>query len=230
MHLRLLRLVVAVVLGASGALMWAASWQRWAGSCAGAEACGLRQDHLYDFLPPAAPWAPAGSAALLGGLSLLVLALAFPLLPWALTGRRPGPVSVVVLVASELALVAVGVATLRSGLAGAVVAPVLGGLSTAVWMIGPPVLCVRFAVAAGGWARAAAILLVLAAPLVAALTYAIGEYDTRPWWEAVSGAFTIAAALCLVVAAARQPGSPPHPDSAVRHAPRTGATTGPSVA
>lgn len=204
MRRRVLRLVAALALVASGVLLFAASWQRW-GSCSGAEACAARQDHLVDFLPPTEPWVPVGSAAQLAGLSLLAFALALPLLPWALDPRRPGPVTAVVLVASELAVVAVGVAVLRSGLSGAVVAPVLGGWTLGAWVFGPPVLFVRFAVSARGWARATPVLLFLASPLVASLTYAIGDYDTRPWWEAVSGSFTAAAGLCLLVAAAWGP-------------------------
>ena len=78
MRLRMVTLWVAVVLGASGVLLIAASWQRWAGSCDGADECLLRQDHLYDFLPPAEPWQQAGSAAQLGGLALLILGSRLP--------------------------------------------------------------------------------------------------------------------------------------------------------
>jgi hypothetical protein len=86
---------------------------------------------------------------------------------------------------------------------------VLGGWSLGAWLIGPPVLLVSFAIGARGWARAASVLLVLASPLVASLTYAIGDYDARPWWEAVSGSITAAAGVCLLVAAAwRQDRSP----------------------
>ena len=91
---RMLRVLTGIGLGGAGALMFAASWQRWAGACTGpsgsARACEVREDHLYDFLPPLEPWEPTGSAAELGGLSLLVFALVLPLLPWALTARRPG--------------------------------------------------------------------------------------------------------------------------------------------
>ena len=207
MRLRMLRVGVGLLLGASGALMYAASWQRWAGPCSDgwtAEACLLRQDHLFDFLLPTEPWEPAGGAAGLAGLSLLVFALALPVLPWALTGRRPGPFSAIALVLSEIALVAVGVATLRSGLSGEVVDAALGVWSVTVWFIGPPILLVRFAVSSRGWTRAASVLLALGTPLVGTL-YAIGDFDTRPWWEAVSGTFTALAGLCLLVAAAWRP-------------------------
>ena len=48
--------------------------------------------------------------------------------PWALTARRPGRYSALALIVSEVALVAVGLATLRSGLAGEVAGAARGGL------------------------------------------------------------------------------------------------------
>ena len=205
MALRVLRVGVGVLLAASGALMYAASWQRWAGACPWGDVdgalCTIRQDHLYDFVAPTAPWEPVGDAAQLAGWSLLVLALAYVLLPWALTGRRPGVVSAAALVGAVLALGAVGVATLRSGLAGSVVPPISNDLALYVWIFVPPALLVRFAVAARGWTLAATIWLVLATPLVAAFSYAVGPYDAQPWWEAISGLLTATAGLCLLGAA-----------------------------
>jgi hypothetical protein len=207
MDLRVLRTWVGLVLGVSGAVMSAASWERWTRWClSGADeplrGCAGREDNLYHFLPPAESWEPVGSSAELGGLSLLVLALAVPLLPWAMTGRRPGVYSAVALVVAELAVVSVGVATLRSGLSGEVVDPWLGGWSTWAWLLLLPSLVVRFLVDAAGWARAACVALVLSTPLVALFSYANGDYDARPWWEAWSGVFMATAGLCLVVAAA----------------------------
>ncbi len=204
MALRVLRAGAAVLLAASGALMYTASWQRWAGACpwgdVDSKLCSTRQDHLYDFVAPTAPWEPVGDAAQLAGWSLLVLALAYVLLPWApaLTGRRPGVVSAAALVGAVLALGAVGVATLRSGLAGSVVHPISNDLALYVWIFVPPALLVRFAVAARGWPLAATIWLVLATPLVAAFSYALGPYDAQPWWEAISGLLTATAGLCLL--------------------------------
>lgn len=115
-----------------------------------------------------------------------------------------------------LALAATGVATLRSGLTGEVVDPVLGDVAVWGWLLLPPVVLVRFAVTARGWRQAAAGLLVLAAPLVAWFSYAVGPYDARPWWEAVSGLLVVAAGACLVVPAVTgarggDPGSEPRP-------------------
>jgi hypothetical protein len=204
--LQVLRVVVAALLGLSGALMYAASWQRWAGACSWGETegggCEVLQDHRYDFVAPTAPWEPVGDAAQLAGWSFLVLALAFVLLPWAFTGRRPGVFSAAAVVGAALVLVAVGAATLRSGLTGSVVHPVASEVVLSVWLLVPPVLLIQWMVAARGWAaRTAAVWLFFATPLVAAFSYAVGPYDAQPWWEAISGLLTATAGLCLLGAA-----------------------------
>lgn len=209
MVVRILRVWVAVTLMTSGALMWAASWQRWVGACPfngdqETDACYRRMDHLYDFLPPWEPWEPVGRAAELGGTSLLVLAVALPAVPWALTGRRPGPWSAVALLASLVGIVAVGLATLRSGIAGEVVPVWSADLTLRLWMFVPPFLYGGLAVLARGLARAAAVLLVLGTHLVGAFTYLLGPFDANPWGEAIGGLLVILAGACLLVAAARR--------------------------
>lgn len=212
---------MGALLGASGALMFAASWQRWAEGCTWGNVdlslCGRREDHLYDFVAPVDPWEPVGNAAQLAGWSMLLLALTFVLLPWALTGRRPGIVSAAALVGAVLAQAAVGAATIRSGLAGSPVEPIGSNLAVDVWALVPPALLVRFAVAARGWTLAAALLLTAASPLVAGFTYAIGSYDARPWYEAISGAFIVAAGLCMLLAAAFSRPSETTGSAATRH-------------
>lgn len=191
-----------VLLVVSGALLVVASWVRWADVCGwgegGSAACLERQDHRYDTVVPGTPWEPVGAAAELAGVSLLVLAAALVLLPWALTGRRPGLATAVALAGGVLGAAAVGLAALRSGLTGEVVDPVGGGIAGAAWLLLPPAVTVRLAIGARGRRVAAAVLLVLAAPLVAAFSYAVGPYDARPWWEAVSGLLLVGAGLCLV--------------------------------
>jgi peptidoglycan/LPS O-acetylase OafA/YrhL len=202
---------VATTLMASGGLLFAASWQRWAGACPWGgdretEKCEARMDHLYDFLPPLEPWMPAGVAAQLAGASLLVLAVAVLLLPWALTGRKPGLTSAGAVLAIALIEFGIGLAALRSGLDGAVVSPVAPDITLLLWFVAPPVLFAHLAVLSRGWAsRAAAVLLVLASPLIASFTYAIGPWDAQPWWEAVSGLLTCGAGACVLVAALRRP-------------------------
>lgn len=210
MALRILRVWVAMTLMASGGLLYAASWQRWADACPwgrdrDSADCYRRMDHLYDFLPPSEPWMPVGVAAQLAGASLLVLAVALPPLWWALTERRLGPGSAVALVATELAVVAVGLAALRSGLSGDVVRPVASDVTMVLWALVPPFLFGRLAVLSRGWARAAAVLLVLASPLVASFTYAIGPFDVQPWWEAISGLLAGSAGACVLMEAVRRP-------------------------
>ena len=118
MQLRVLRTTTGALLAGSGALMAAASWQRWAGVCGWGDVdsagCLERQDHRYDVLAPAAPWEPVGIASELAGASLLVLAAALVLLPWALTGRRPGPVSTVAVAGAAVGSAARAPARARS--------------------------------------------------------------------------------------------------------------------
>lgn len=211
MGLTMVPVGTGAALVASGALMYAASWQRWAGACPWGQdqdtvACTVRQDHLYDFLLPTEPWRPVGSAAELAGASLLVLALALPFLTTAVAGRRPGAPAVAALLVSTLAVVDVGVATLRSGLTGEVVGPVGDDLSLWLWLCLPLGVLAVLAVRGRGWARVGAILLVLGAPLVAAFSYGLGSFDTAPWWEAVSGILTGAGGICVLAAAVRRPG------------------------
>ena len=213
MGLGMLRVWVAVALMAAGALMYAASWQRWSGRCPwgndpDTRTCDLRMDHLYDFLPPAQPWEPAGRAAELAGASLLVFAAALVLLPWALAGRRPGPGTAAALLVCVVALVDVGTAVLRSGLSGTVVQPLAGDTTFWIWVLGVPVLCGWLALRSRGWSVGAAVLLVLGSPLVAAFTYAIGSFDANPWYEAIIGVFMGGAGLCLLVEAVRRPVRP----------------------
>jgi len=214
MGLRPLRILEGLVLLASGALMVAGSAERWADVCAPGQgesrACDLRQDHLYDFLPPGDPWQPIGDAAELAGWSLLALSLALPLLPWALTGHRPRLGVSIAVAASTAAVGAVGLATLRSGLSGEVVEPTYPGLTFNTWLFLPPLVFGVLAARARGLTRASAVLLVVGTPLVAAFSYAIGSYDAAPWWEAVAGGLTGLAGVVLLVAAPRGSGQAPH--------------------
>ena len=209
MALRILRVCVGLSLMVSGALMYAASWQRWAGACPwgtdpDVRECDVRMDHLYDFLPPAEPWEPAGTAPELAGASMLVFAVALAVLPWALAGAQPGLGTVVVLSVCVIVVGDVAVAILRSGLADTVVHPVLGDLTIWLWILALPTFFLWLAFSSPGFASAAAVLLVLASPLIAAFSYAIGSFDANPWYEAVSGLLIVGAGACLLVHAARQ--------------------------
>lgn len=226
MALRLTRVVTALVLVAGGALMHAASWQRWAGFCPWGSSeetasCNTRMDHLYDFLFVADPWEPIGNASELAGISLLLVALAFLLLPWALLGR-PGLLVTAALGVSALAVADAGLAVLRSGLAGEVVDPVGPGGGWTLFLVVPTSVVIWAAVLARGWARAGAIFVVLGSPPVALFTYAIGPFDAAPWWEAYAGDLTALGGLCLLVAAARRPA----PDRAPATEPATEPATG----
>jgi hypothetical protein len=207
--LRILRVCVSLTLMASGALMYAASSQRWSDACPWGNdpytrACDVRMDHLYDFLPPTEPWKPAGMAAELAGASVLVFAMALAALPWALTACRPGRGVGAALLVCVLAAIDVGAAALRSGLADTAVSPLAGNVTIVLWLLALPVFYTSLALLSRGWAAAAAVLLVLGSPLVAAFSYAIGPFDARPWYEAISGVFVAGAGACLLVEAARR--------------------------
>ncbi len=211
MGVRVVRLVTALALMGSGALMYAASWQRWADACLWWEVqgyaplCGVVQDHKYDFVVPKDPWTPIGTAAEQAGLSLLVLAAALALMPWAMTGRRPGRLLALTLVVCVVSVALVGRTTLRSGLAGEALPVPFEGLTVRVYFLVVAILLARLSWAAHGWSRAAGILLVLAMPFPGILIYGIGPYDANPWYEAMSGSLTALAGACLVVAAFRKP-------------------------
>ncbi len=202
---RFIRAMAAVALLVAGVLLHTASWQRWAGACAfpsgpETDACNVRQDHLYDFLVVADPWQPVGTAAEQAGAALLLVAFALLLAPWALL-VVPSPYLTVALLVAALAYAGVGTATLRSGLSGEVVDPLMGNAAFILWFWVPTPVIAWAAVHARGWTRAAAVLLVVASPLVMGLSYAIGPFDANPWYEAYSGDLTALAGLCLLVAA-----------------------------
>lgn len=197
----------AVALLAAGVLLHMASWQRWAGACAfpsgpETDACNVRQDHLYDFLVVADPWEPIGTAAAQAGVALLLIAGALLFAPWALI-VVPGPYVTVALVVAALAYAGVGAATLRSGVSGEVIDPVMGNAAFILWFWVPTPVIAWAAARARGWTRAAAVFLFLASPLVMVFSYAVGPFDANPWYEAYSGDLTALAGLCLLVAAGR---------------------------
>jgi len=199
--MRAARGIVAALLAASGILMYVASHRRWAKVCGwgetGGDPCLARQDHRYDFLLPSDPWQPVAGTAQLAGCSVLLFAVALLLLPAALGAGRPR------LLLASAAVAAVptvdgAVATLRSGTAGEVVPPLLGTPSTVGWLLLTPVLLVVLAFRVRGAARVAVVALVLSTPLVGGLTYGIGPYDARPWYEGMSGALIVVAAAAVV--------------------------------
>jgi hypothetical protein len=216
MGVALARLWAAAALLASGGLMYAASWQRWSGSCAWRDelvACAeLRQDHLYDFILPSDPWEPIGTAPQLAGTSVILGAVALPGLALAIRSeRRPGPVTVLAVLVAVAAALDIGVATLRSGLDGVVVGPVTDDLALSLWLLAPLALLIRLGMVAWTSGRArvrttvALVALLLGSPLVASFSYAIGPYDAAPWWEAVMGVFTACGGLCVLATAVPRP-------------------------
>ena len=207
--MRAARAIVGGALLGAGVLLYAASWQRWADACpwpVGTTAeCGLRQDSRYEFLSPTEGWEPVGSAAQLAGVSTTALALVLALLPLAMTGHvRPRNPGWPWLVLSVVSAVLVGVATLRAGLAGAVVEPPGAVLTVTVWLLLAPYVVGWLAVLALGCGHGGgrAPRPRPPAPGTGALRHR--RMGLPPWWEAISGILMGVAGVCLLVAALRR--------------------------
>jgi len=206
MTVRIARLLSASLLLGAGALMFAGSWQRWAGYCSAPwdshERCYLRQYGELDFVMPVDGWIPIGSAAQLAGAALVLLALALVVVPTAMLGRRPGPFSLAATALCVPAVAVEGVATLLSGLAGEVVSLPLQSVAVWAWALLLPGLLVRLTLSAPGWAtRVAGVSLLMALPVPGWLFYSMGPFDSAPWYEATCGLFLAVVGAGLVLAA-----------------------------
>ena len=210
---RLFGVVTAVLIATSGALMYAAAWERWWPACPrgafDSDRCVQLQDHLYDFAWPADPWVSVGDAAVLAGLSYLVLAVALAGLPTVMLGRRHRLLNLVSVVVLSGGALVFGLVALLSGLSGQ---PELQGwwLSVAgvVWALGLPAMLITLGVVAAhddrpgyGWRWLAVFLLLGSSPLGLVFAGPIGagyaSYDTSPWTEAVGAFLLVVAAPAL---------------------------------
>jgi hypothetical protein len=111
--------VAALLTGLGGLFLTLAAAVRWfpcLGDPEGA-ACQARQARAFDYLPPIEPSQPLAATAVLGGVGLLLVAAAWPVLARQLPVRRPvlRVVAVVVLVAKPLLL---GLLTLAAPVVG----------------------------------------------------------------------------------------------------------------
>ncbi len=214
---------ISFLLAASGALMGAAAAQRWWPACPvgdyGDPACLRLQDHRYDFVLPMAPWVPAGDAAVLAGLSLLLLGTAVTALPLLLRPRRR-PASVWWLCAAlgTCQLVA-GLSTLAAGLLEQPGPRFWEPLVMFVWLGWPVALTITAMLMVDhvrrpgvGW-LGLIVLLTASTPLGQALLVPLVtgyvSPDTTPWSEAWGGACLLLAALAVWPAAYRRPRSAP---------------------
>jgi hypothetical protein len=225
----LLRITVAVALAGAAALTYAATWQRWWPACPrggfDSDACVRLQSHEYDFQLPGDPWVPLGQAAELYGGALLALAVAAALLPTVLRPDRPAAgggwwrvfaTLVAVIPAGSLALL--GIATLRSGLAGEAVSMPGTSLALLIWCLAWPACLTALAAAAPGVrperALPVAVLLGFATPVPTLLILGPAfagytSYDTAPWSEAASVPLLLAAAVAVLFVAPRRHSSRP---------------------
>jgi hypothetical protein len=186
----------SALLAGSGLLLIAASRARWWPDCRFQDfdtpACLERQDHLYDFLPPADPWAQAGDSATLAGASLVLLAVAFAVLPTLLVGSLPRTLTWGVGAALSLGVLAGAAATALSGWQDHVVAGPASGGALVLWALGWPMSMVILWVMAadasprrGPWWRVAVVALVAAAsPLghvfLGPVVVGYASHDTTP--------------------------------------------------
>ena len=202
----------------AGGLWAAAAAERWWPACRPGEltstACGLVQDHRFDYVVPSAPWEPIGRTAEYAGAGYLALALAFAALAWGRPRRFALPLAATV----ALATATVGVTTLLSGLQDRPVAPSFGGLGLLVWALAGPFVVVALCTTptrAGRRARGAVgglltgTALALATPIpgyLLAPTF-LGSYDTPAWGGGVEVvALALAAAGAAWTAVRSAPG------------------------
>ena len=210
------RTVATLALAASGALTFAAAYERWWPACPhgdlDASACVRLQSHEFDYLVPTTPWQPIGQDAEYAGLALLALALAALVLPFVLRpATPPGPwriFAVVLAVVPAGALAVLGVATLRAGLTGEPTSvPAVIGPAVLVWAVAWPAALTAYAVLAPGRtgrprAVAVAVLLALSTPvpvllLLGPIAAGYTSYDTVPWTEATAAPLLLVAALLV---------------------------------
>lgn len=213
---------ISFLLATSGALMVAAAAQRWWPACHldhyDDPACLRLQDHRYDFVLPMHPWVPAGHAAVLAGLSLLLLGTAVAALPLLLCPRRrPAYVWLLCAVLGTSQLVA-GLSTLASGLLGQPGPRFWEPLVVFVWLGWPVALTLTSILMAGhvrrpgtGW-LVLVVLLAASTPLgqvfLAPAVTGYTSYDTTPWSEAWGGVCLLLAAVAVWPAAYRRRRAP----------------------
>jgi hypothetical protein len=198
--------------------MEAAAAERWWPACSvghyDTPACLRVQDHSYDFVLPMAPWVPVGHAAVLAGLSLLLLGAAVAALPLLLRPRRRPAYVWLLCAALGASQLLAGVSTLGSGLLGRPGQAFWAPFVIFVWLGWPVALTLTSILMIGhvrrpgtGWLLLI-VLLTASTPLVQAFLTpaAIGytSYDMTPWSEAWGGACLLLAALAVWPAAYRR--------------------------
>lgn len=209
---------ISLLLAGAGALQVAASAQRWWPACGAGDfdtaACLRVQSHTYDVLLPSDPWLPLGHAAVLAGLSLLLVGAAVTALPLLLRPwRRAAHVWALCAVLGLSQLLA-GVSTLAAGVLGRPSVDWWAPFVVFVWLGWPVALTVTSILMVGhvrrpgsGWLLLI-VLLTASTPLSQAFLApaATGylSHDTTPWSEAWGGGCLLLAALAVWPAAYRR--------------------------
>ena len=216
----IMRAAVAASIVLAGALSVAAAAQRWWPACKGdfdARGCLERQDHLYDYVAPTAPWVPVGSAAQLAGVAMVLVAVGVALLPWLWLPRRP--LVCLAVAVPAFAVLLIGGKTWGAGLgheAAAVgVVPAL-----LVWSFGLPLALAMAAATSSDdhtarrttqWRVVVTVLIAMSTPLAevifAPMLLGYMSHDSTPWAGAVTGVLLVAAG-CSVWPATSGPQRP----------------------
>ncbi|TDX78935.1 hypothetical protein EDF35_2158 [Rathayibacter sp. PhB151] len=201
-------LAAALLLGAA-LLQLQASLQRWVTASEGWTRTDRSvEDHLFDYMIPADPWEPLGTAAQVHGVGLLLVAIALPVSARAIGGGGLLRLSAL-LVAGVLGLS--GLHGVLSGLIGAptpLQLPFLQMMLGLVPVVGLGALAAKAHRRSVGAALAYACLLGSTLPGLLIATFVVApaitgyqSFDTTPWTETVVAA-TVAAAGCAMLGAA----------------------------
>ena len=208
--------VSAVLMVLGGVASAAASVERWWPECRWGQlesgGCGRLQDNLYDYIVPADPWVPIGSAATTAGVGGLLMGTGLVLLLPTHAARRQQWLLAVVVAAIAFVTLHDGAATLLSGRAGRPVDVSFLAAGRGPWEIVLP-----FALAAlvfrlratgtrwKGWDGPAplvvSLLLFVVAPFLELVVLPL-SHDAPPW----SGAVTAMSMVVVAVAAWCLPG------------------------
>lgn len=208
------RIAAVLLLTTAAATGLQAAWSRWAVCyvdvdppvsglpAARAAACEALQDHLYDYTLPSDPWVPIADAAQREGLSYLALGLAVALVAVTIADRWLVRAAGAAVGAMWLAL---GVPTLRSGLAGEPVGPDLPAGVGALFFLMPFVTLALAAFAASrgtgdGWGEAlfwVAMALAQPVPEFFITLMLWGSYDSSPLTGFARSVVVIGAAVAV---------------------------------
>ena len=205
--------VTSTLLAVSGVVTVVASLQRW--GCrigvfpAANNECGMREDHLYEYVNPGVSPVPLASAAELHGAGMLILAVAVLVLPWVLAGRWPGWMLTIAAVVVAAGVAASALPTLLSGLEREAVSLPNLWLPGILLLLGLPALLIVSAwratpgprrVQTARWTTVTCLSVANNMGITYFMSMVIFMYsswDMNPWTETIGGVLLVGAAVCL---------------------------------